>query len=342
MRECIVSTSGGPEVLHVLERPSSPVGVGQVRVKVHFAGVNFADLAVRAGVYQHAPPPPVVPGFEVSGDLVELGPGVEGFQVGDRVLAGTRFGGYADEVVADVGRVRKLPEGMSYETGAALLVQYLTAHHALTQSARVRRGEWVLVHAVAGGVGTAATQLARELGLTVIGTSSSDEKLAYARGQGAHHTLNYAKEDFEAGVKALTLGRGVDVVLDANAGAGLRKSFRCLAPGGRLVIFGVSNLLPKSLFDWPRVALDVVRQGIFTPFELLERNVSVGGVQVLLLWDDLALLGAQMDALMALSARGAIRPVVDQIFPLAEAAAAHRYHLERRSKGKVLLDCRLR
>jgi NADPH:quinone reductase-like Zn-dependent oxidoreductase len=339
--ECVVTRSGGPDVLALREKAAGPCGPGQVRIDVAFAGVNFADLAARAGLYGPAPRPPFAPGFEVSGTVVEVGEGA-GFAVGDRVLAGTRFGGYASQVVVDAARARRLPEGMSLEEGAALLAQYLTAHHALARVAHARPGETVLIHACAGGVGTAAVQLCKALGCRSIGTASSAEKLAFARTQGLDEGIDYVREDFEVAVRRIA-GRGVDVALDANGGASFGKSFRCLAPGGRLVVYGAAAALPsartvEAVREWPRAAWEFARQRWFHPFELIERNVAVAGMQILLLWDDLALLGTELDELLALYREGKIRPVIDRIFPLADAPWAHRYLADRRTRGKVLLS----
>ena len=339
--DCVVSRSGGPDVLALRERPQAPLGPGQVRVRVAFAGVNFADLAARAGVYGPAPKPPFAPGFEVSGTVAEADPAT-GLQPGERVLAVCRFGGYTTELVADGARVRRLPAEMSLEEAAALPAQYLTAWHALTELCRVRRGESVLVHAAAGGVGTAAVQLSRELGLVSIGTASTAEKIAYARGQGLQHGIVASEVDFVAAVREITSGRGVDVVLDANGGASFARSFDCLAPGGKLVVYGAAAAMPRSLRavgDLPKSALALLQQKRFAPFELIERNASVLGLQILLLWDRLELLGREIDALLFLRSAGRIRPVVDHVFPLGAAADAHRWLHERRTRGKVLLRC---
>jgi NADPH:quinone reductase-like Zn-dependent oxidoreductase len=341
-RACFVTRSGGPEVLAMREVPPEACGPGQVRVRAAFCGVNFADLAARAGVYGPAPRPPFVPGFEVSGTVAEAG-AQSGFTVGERVLAVSRFGGYTEELVADGARVRRLPAGMSLEEAAALPAQALTAHHALVHLAHARRGESVLVHAAAGGVGTAALQLSRVLGLSTFGTASSEDKLAFARGHGLQHGIDLSRQDFEREVLRLTRGRGVDVVLDANGGDSFGRSFRCLAPGGRLVVFGAAAALPSSLSlravaGWPRAALALARQKWFHPFELISRNVTVSGLQLLRLWDDVEGLGAELDALLALHARGDLRPFVDRVVPLAQAAEAHRYLHSRRSRGKVLLS----
>ncbi len=339
--DCVVSRSGGPDVLVVRDRPPSPLGAGQVRVRVAYSGVNFADLAARAGVYGPAPKPPFAPGFEVSGVVAEADPAT-GFSPGDRVLAVSRFGGYTSELVTEAVRVRKIPADMQLDEAAALPAQYLTAWHALTELCRVRKGESVLIHAAAGGVGTAAVQICRELGLDSYGTASTREKIAYATSQGLRHGIVASEEDFVSATKRLTGGRGVDVVLDANGGSSFAKSFDCLAPGGKLVVFGAAQAMPRSLKalgDLPKTALALAQQKKWGAFELIEKNASVMGLQILLLWDQVELLGKELDSLLFLCSTGRIRPVVDRIFPLAEAAEAHRYLHARRTKGKVLLRC---
>ncbi len=339
--DCLVSRSGGPEVLVVRERAPVPLGPGQVRVRVAFAGVNFADLAARAGVYGPAPKPPFAPGFEVAGIVREADPAT-GFSEGERVLAVCRFGGYTSELVCDALRVRRLPAGMSLEEAAALPAQWLTAWHALTELCRVRRGETVLIHAAAGGVGTAAVQLCRELGLVSIGTASTAEKIAYAKGQGLQHGIGASEVDWVAAVKEITGGRGVDVALDANGGSSFGRSFECLAEGGKLVVFGAAAAMPRSLRalgDLPGSALALWQQKRFSPFELIERNASVMGLQILLLWDQVALLGQEIDSLLFLRGAGRIHPVIDRVFELRDAAEAHRYLHARRTRGKVLLRC---
>lgn len=341
-KECIVPRWGGPEVLALREKAREGCGADQVRIEVKFAGVNFADLAARAGVYGPAPKPPFSLGFEVSGLVKEAG-AASGFAVGDRVLAVTRFGGYCDEIVVDAVRARRLPGRMSFEEAAALPAQYLTAYHALVQLAHARRGERVLVQAVAGGVGTAVVQLCKHLGLVTYGTASSAQKLQFAKSQGLDFPINYEKEDFEAAVMHLTEGEGVDIALDANGGASFGKSFRCLRQGGRLVLYGDAPTLPKSVSlrgvkEWPKAALDVARLRWFHPVELITRNVTVSGLQLILMWDRADVFARDLEELLALYESGAIRPVIDQVFRLREAGAAHKYLHDRRTRGKVLLQ----
>jgi NADPH:quinone reductase-like Zn-dependent oxidoreductase len=195
----------------------------------------------------------------------------------------------------------------------------------------------VLIHACAGGVGTALVQIAKHLGLTTYGTASTDEKLAFAKKNGLDFGINYAKDDFLAGVRQATQGRGVDVVFDANGGDSFAKSYRCLARGGRLVVYGAATLMPEKWWELPRSAWRLLTQKRFSPLKLIERNVGVLGLQILLLWDDIEGLGREMDALLGLQQKGAISPKVDRIFDLEEVRLAHQYLLDRKSKGKVLL-----
>jgi synaptic vesicle membrane protein VAT-1 len=336
-RSAIVSRFGGPDVFRFAEvAPQSP-GEGEARITVTFAGVNFADIVARAGLYAPAPKPPFTPGFEVSGTVAEVGARVPGLSPGDQVLAVSRFGGYTTDLVVDAARVRRLPPGMSLEQGAALPAVYLTAYHGLTEVARVHRGESVLIHACAGGVGTALVQLSKHLGLITYGTASTDDKLTFAKVNGLDYGFNYAKVDFAAAIREATRGRGVDVVFDANGGESYAKSYLCLARGGRLVVYGAANLIPEKWWQLPRSATRLIRQKRFSPLKLIDRNAGVLGLQVLLLWEDIEKLGSEMDDLLGLFRQGALKPVIDRIFDLEELRLAHQYLLDRRSMGKVLL-----
>lgn len=336
-RSVFVTRSGGPDVLRVRDTPPRSPGPGEVRVAVAFAGVNFAELAQRAGLYRLAPKPPFVPGFEVSGTVSEVGAGVPGLRAGDAVLAVTRFGGYTTDLVVDAARARPLPPGMALEEAAAFPVVYLTAYHGITEVARMRPGESVLIHACAGGVGTALVQLAKAIGLVSYGTASTDQKLAFATRQGLGHGINYAATDFEAEVRRLTGGRGVDVAFDAVGGENYAKSYRCLAPGGRMLCFGMADLMPAGWASLARTFWKYLTTRRYHPGELIDRSVGVFGYQMLSFWDELETVGGEMDALLGMVRSGQIRPVVDQIFDLADAAKAHRYLQSRRSMGKVLL-----
>jgi NADPH:quinone reductase-like Zn-dependent oxidoreductase len=334
MRSVWITRTGPPDVLQVREGPDPTPGPGQVLLRVRAAGVNFADVMARLGLYPDAPPLPCVVGYEAAGTIEALGPEVAGFRPGDRVLAMTRFGGYAEAVAVPTAQVFALPAAMSFEEAAAIPVNYLTAVLMLRHFGNVRAGERVLVHAAAGGVGMAAIQLCRIAGAEVLGTASAS-KHAALREAGVAHAIDYRTQDFEQEVKRITGGRGVDIVLDATGA--FSKSYRTLAPLGRLVCFGLSGaatgLVPSRLAALARI----VRLPWFHPIRLMNDNKAVIGVNLGHLWDHLALLRGEMAGLLADYEAGRIRPVVGRTFALAEAAAAHRFLQERQNVGKVVL-----
>jgi NADPH:quinone reductase-like Zn-dependent oxidoreductase len=332
---------GTVDVLEVEEHLPPPPGPGELAVDVAFAGVNYADVIARRGFYKWAPPPPTCVGFEVSGTVRELGPEVTGFAVGDRVMSVMRFGGYADRVVVEAARAMVVPAAMSLEEAAAIPAVYLTAWHALHEAARVRRGESILIQAVAGGVGIAALQLAAHAGLVTYGTASTAAKLEVARGMGLDHGIDYARLDFEAEIGRLTGGRGVDVVLDSLGGEGLRKGYRCLARGGRVVAIGAAQVAPTARRPGAllKAGVELARGGIYHPFGLIEDNRGILGVQILLYWDDVDHLRMGLREIQRLHEEGVVRPVIDSIVPLAEARRAHERLENRQSTGKILLRC---
>ena len=335
MRSVWIPRTGPPDVLELRDGPEPVAGPGQVVVRVRASGVNFADVSARLGLYPDAPPRPCVVGYEVAGTIDRLGAGVDGdLAVGRRVIALTRFGGYAEAVAVPVAQVFPMPDSMSFEEGASIPVNYLTAVLMLRHFGNVRAGDRVLVHAAAGGVGMAAIQLCRIAGAEVIGTASA-AKHAALREAGVAHAIDYRTQDFEQEVKRLTGGRGVDLVLDATGA--FRKSYRTLAPLGRLVCFGfstaVTGLAPNRLAVIPKL----VALPWFHPIRLMNDNKAVIGVNLGHLWDRIDLLRREMLGLLDDYQAGRIRPVVGKTFPLTEAAAAHRYIQERQNVGKVVL-----
>jgi len=340
-RRLVFRKYGAADVLTLESVPSAPLAHNQLRVAVAYAGVNYADVIARRGFYKWAPALPTCVGFEISGTVLERGSSVRTHAVGERVLAITRFGGYADELVIDAERAFKVPDGKSLEEAAALPAVTITAWHSLCEVARLRRGERVLIQAVAGGVGLAALQIARQLGLETYGTASSGEKLAFARAQGLDHGIDYVRYDFERELMRMTQQLGVDCVLDSLGGEGLRKGYRCLARGGMLVSIGAAQVAPTGRHPVAllKAGAELVRGGLFHPFQLIEDNRAIAGVQVLLLWDDLARIERGMREILALWQAGALRPHIDQVFELADAGAAHRLLESRQSRGKLLLRC---
>jgi synaptic vesicle membrane protein VAT-1 len=337
MRAVWIARAGGPEVLEVRETPEPIPGPGEVRVRVRMAGLNFAEVMARMGLYPDAPRLPCVVGYEVSGVVDAQGSGVAAPAVGTRVLAMTRFGGHAEAVCVQAGQAIPMPDGMTFEEGAALPVNYITAWHMLFRVAALRPGEKVLVHMAAGGVGIAALQLCRTVpGVVTFGTASAGKHEAI-RAQGCSHPIDYRMADYAVEVRRLTGGKGVDVVLDALGGSDWRKGYALLRPAGRLVAYGFANMAAgerRNLLHVAREALSIPR---FSPLALMSDNRSVAGVNVGHLWGEPEMMLAEVTTLVDLYRKGAIRPQVDQVFPFDRAAEAHRRIQDRKNVGKVLL-----
>lgn len=321
-------------MLAVREAPDPPVGPGSVRIRVKAAGINFSDLLARQGLYPDAPKPPCVVGYEVAGEIDAVGEGVTTPRLGDRVVAMTKFGGQSEMVTVRADQALPLPQSWSYEEGAALPVTYLTAHHMLVRVAGARPGETVLVHAAAGGVGLAVAELARILGLRVIGLASP-AKHGVLRAYGVEPLDGRDPRWWDA-VRAVAPA-GVDIVLDGVGGDTWRRDMRLLAPAGRLICFGVSSLSEGSRRSLLKTAWRVLRFPRFGPLALMQHNTGVAGVNMGHLWKAEALIRPQIAALLAYARDGRIRPRVDRVFPLAQGPAAHRYIHERRNIGKVVL-----
>ena len=230
MRAVVITRHGPPEVLEVRELPDPPVGDGEVRIAVKAAGINFADTLARIGLYPDAPKVPCVVGYEVAGEIESVGEGVDSHKVGDRVVAGTRFNGQAELVTVPAEQALPLAKQVSFEEGAAFPVNYSTAYAALVVMGGLKPGERVLIHAAAGGVGTAATQIARGIGAEIFGTASASKHDAI-REQGVDHPIDYRNLDFEQEVRRITGGEGVDVIMDALGPTSFRKDYRLLRPG---------------------------------------------------------------------------------------------------------------
>ncbi len=336
MRQVVIPRHGPPEVLELREAPDPVPGEGEVRIRVRAAGVNFADILARLGLYPDAPRPPCVVGYEVAGTIDAVGRGVVGFHEGDRVVALTRFGGYADAVAVPVDHVFHFPDALSDSEAAAVPVNYLTAALALYRMAALAPGETVLIHNAGGGVGIAATQLARLRRAVVIGTASSAKHAALRR-FGIEHAIDYRSADVAQAVREITKDRGVDVILDPIGGRSFLTSYRMLAPLGRLVIFGLSAAAPgerRSLIDAFRAWWATPR---FDPLSLINRNRGVFGLHVGHLWSERRQLAPIMDMLLTELRASRIAPVVARTFPLDRAADAHRYIQSRQNIGKVVL-----
>jgi NADPH:quinone reductase-like Zn-dependent oxidoreductase len=336
LRQVVIVRHGPPEVLTLREAPDPVPGDGEIRIAVSAAGINFADILARLGLYPDAPKPPVVVGYEVSGVVDAVGPNVTRLRVGDRAVALTRFGGYADRVVVPEWMTFPIPAAMDANVAAAIPVNYATALIALYQMSNLSAGETVLVHGAGGGVGIAATQLARLRGATVIGTASAAKHEAI-RQHGVQHAIDYRNADVVAEVRRLTNGRGVDVVLDPIGGKSFAKSYGLLAPLGRLVMYGVSSVAAGERRSLWRAVTTLMRMPKFKPLSLMNRNRGVFGLNLGHLWGEQRKLGEAVTFLVAEVAAGRLQPVVARTFPLERAADAHRFMQSRSNIGKVIL-----
>lgn len=336
MRQILFPKAGPPEVMQLVDAPDPEPGAGEVRVRVAAAGINFADISARMGMYQDAPPFPFVVGYEASGTVDAVGAEVKDLAVGDRVTAMTRFGGYSDTLVVPALQAVKLPDGLDTVAAAGLPVTYLTAWLMLMHLGHVGEGDTVLVHSAGGGVGLSALQICKWRGAKVIGTASQG-KHERLREMGLDHAIDYRNQDFEAEVKRITDGRGVDIALDPVGGESFSKSYRCLTDFGRLFLFGVSSFNPgltRSLFA---ALKGIVKTPRFHPFSLMNDNKGVHGVNLGHLWHRLPEMRGMFDRIVELAGEGVLTPVIDETFPFARAAEAHHYIQARRNFGKVLL-----
>lgn len=337
MRQVWITRVGPPEVLEVREAPDPMPRAGEVRIRVKASGINFADIMARLGLYQDAPKLPAVVGYEVAGDIDAVGDGVTR-SVGERVLALTRFGGYSDVVCVAAAQAVPLPTGMGYEEGAAIPVNYLTAYQMLIQMGSLKPGERVLVHSAAGGVGLAAIDLCTIHGAEVFGTASAS-KHAMLQERGVKHTIDYRTQDYEAEVKRLTAGRGVHLVLDAMGGPHWKKGYRCLAPTGRLVMFGLSSAATEKTRSIPALIKTLLQTPLFSflPPRLINDNKALIGINLGHLWDESDMLLGWLQRILTWYREGTVRPTVGARFAFTEAPAAHHYIQDRKNVGKVVL-----
>jgi synaptic vesicle membrane protein VAT-1 len=337
MRAIWITKAGGPEVLEVRNTPDPSPGPGEVRIRVRAAGLNFAEVMARQGLYPDAPKPPCIVGYEVAGVVDALGPDVESPAVGRQVLALVRFGGHAELVCASTAQVVELPETLGFEEAAAIPVNYLTAYHMLFHVANVRAGQRVLVHMAAGGVGLAVLQLCRTVGGVVTFGTASAGKHDVLRAEGCAHPIDYRTEDYVARVLNLTGGDGVDVVLDPLGGRDWKRGMRLLRPVGHLIAYGFANISGGERRSVVRLARQVSGVPLLTPVGLMNRNRTISGVNLGHLWGRPDLLREELEAIMALWRSGDIKPRIDGVYPFERAAEAHRRLSERRNVGKVVL-----
>lgn len=327
-----ITRFGGPEVLKLVETPSLKPGNGQVKIKVAAAGVNFADVVMRMGNYPEAPKPPFVPGYEISGVVEETGPSVQGFKVGDRVVGACRFGGYTSGLILPERQIRKIPKRLSDIEAAAIPVNFMTAWLALHDMARVRKGDRVLVQSAAGGVGVAAVQIAALAGAEVVGLVGSEKKFQAVKSLGAKEVLTHAQwealPESESG--------GFQVILDSTGGKSLKRSFKSLARGGRVVNFGASSMISGEKRSLPQLFSFLINMPLYTPIRLMMENKGVFGLNMLPLFED-PLLTQALDQVIQHFDEGKLQVLIGKTFPLAQGGEAHSYLQGRSNIGKIIL-----
>jgi NADPH2:quinone reductase len=311
-----------PEGMELADLEIPAPGPGEVLVRVRAAALNFYDILLVAGKYQVRPERPFTPGSEIAGTIEAVGADVEGLAVGDRVQAISSSGGYATHALSPAAKTFRIPAAMSFEEAASMIVVYQTSYFALTKRTTIAKGEWLLVHAAAGGVGASAVQLGRALGARVVATAGSDEKLEFCRQQGAEHAFNYGDASWVERVREATAGRGADLIYDPVGGEVFELSTKVIAPEGRLLVIGFAG------GAIPQIAAN----------RILLKNISVVGVY----WGgyverDPDYMTSTQARLLEMYEAGRIKPAVTRAWPLAEAPAAMRALAGRQTMGKVVL-----
>jgi NADPH:quinone reductase-like Zn-dependent oxidoreductase len=336
MRQVVTTGNGGVDVLKVREQPDPQPGKDQAVIRVRAAGLNFADILARQGLYPDGPAKPCVMGYEVAGAVEAVGEGVNPALVGKSVIAMTRFGGQSEFVAVKATQMFDKPESLTFEQAAAVPVNYLTAYALLVVMGSLHEGESVLIHNAGGGVGLAALDLARKLGAVTYGTASPT-KHDFLKERGLDFPIDYRHRDWLPVLKELTKGRGVELVIDPIGGAHWKKSYAALRHTGRLGMYGVSAASATGIKGKLKLLTVVLQTPKFHSLSLVSRNRAVFGLNLGHLWHEPEKVAIWMRAIMRGVEEGWVRPYVDRAFNFAEAGDAHAYIEARRNIGKVVL-----
>lgn len=336
MRKIVYPRAGGVETIEIVEDSDPVPRSDQVCVRIHRAGINFAELMMRQGLYGSSPDFPFTPGYEASGVVIGVGDQVETLEEGDRVLAMTGFGGYSEKVCLDAKRVIRIPDSVSFDQAAAIPVTYGTAFHMLVHLGRISKGDSVLIHHAAGGVGTAVAQICKAFGASLVVGTASTPKRDFVESIGMRF-VDREKEDFEEVCKDLTDGRGVHHAIDPVGGSHLLRSFKSLRKGGKLYYFGASAAVKgerRSRLSELRMWWGMPR---FDPLRLMTSNKAVFGVHMGLLEDETVFKG-HLASLSEMLKKGEIDPIIDSVWRFENVADAQMHIHNRKNRGKVLLD----
>ena len=336
MRKVVYPKVGGVDSIQIVEEDDLIPGHGEVCVRIHRAGINFADLMMRQGLYGSNPDYPFTPGYEAAGEILSIGEGVDGLSEGQRVLAMTGFGGYSEMVCLDSNRIIPLPDSVSFDQAAALPVTYGTAYHMLVYLGNLSEGDTVLVHHAAGGVGTAVAQICQAYGVSkVIGTASAPKK-EFVESLGMHF-VDSKSEDFVSVCKSLTDGKGVNHAIDPVGGKPLMRSYKALCRGGKLYCFGASSAVKGEKRSVATAMSMWATTPKFDPLKMMRSNKAVFGVHMGLL-DDESIFKGHLEALSDMLLKGKIDPIIDSVWRFEQVSEAQKHMHDRKNRGKILLD----
>lgn len=336
MRQIITTANGGIAVLKVEQKPDPQPGPGELLIRVKAAGLNFADILARQGLYPDAPKKPCVMGYEVSGIVEAAGEGVDQSLIGKAVVALTRFGGQSELITVQSTQIFIKPDSLNFEQAAAIPVNYLTAYALIAVMGCLQPGESVLIHNAGGGVGLAALDVAKRLGATTYGTASPG-KHDFLRQRGLHHAIDYRNQDWLAALLKMTHGRGVELVIDPIGGGHWKKSYQALRSTGRLGMFGVSSASADGLRGKLGLLKAAWQTPWFHPFGLLNKNKGVFGLNLGHMWHEPEKVAEWMKVILDGVKEGWVNPHVDKAFPFDHVGAAHAYLESRKNIGKVVL-----
>ncbi len=331
----LVKNGSATTAFELREVPIPIMNEEQILIKVEAFGLNFADVMARKGMYKEAPPLPAILGYDVAGTVEDVGSNVLNFKKGDRVTAMTRFGGYAAYAVTNASAVAIIPTNLDAATATALTTQFCTAIYAASEMVNLNKGDKVLVHSGAGGVGTALIQYAKHQQCEIFATAGSEDKLRHLKKSGVQHVINYKTQDFEKTINDITEQKGLDVIFDAVGGKSVKKGMRLLAPGGRLVCYGAADISDKNIIGKIKTVLGF---GFYHPFMFMMPSKSMIGINMLHIADfKPQIIERCLAKVMNLYDAGIFIPAVAKIFNVKDIVAAHEYIENRKNIGKVVV-----
>lgn len=332
-----ISKSGDCDVFRRVEVTPGTPGPDEIAIEVKACGVNFADVLMRMGMYPEAPKLPFVPGYEVAGIVRVVGSNVKELKVGDRAMSAAHFGGYTSFAIVEADKALPIPDHMSFEEGAAALVNFMTAWVALHEMARIRAGDNVLVHGIAGGVGLAALQIAKNAKCKVFGTAGSQEKLDYVKEQGLDYGINYRQTDFVQDIRLNVDRRPMDVILDPLGGDNIAKDRKVMKPTGKVIVYGMANAVKGEKQNKLFALVTGLKMFHINIMGLFAQNHGIFGLNILRLWK-YPVMRAVGESLLAEFEAKRLHVTISETFPLSKAGEAHRYLQNRKNIGKVVLN----